>query len=214
VEVVKPLACRTVSGRHRTPEPTPVPKLVKVRNGSNWLSGRVLGWGLLGAAIALDPLAVYRRPVDGQGLDTFWLIATGVMAAVGCLAYLVFGRPVLLVEESRLVIVNPFRVWTVPLGSVDSVDETWPYPRVRAQGRRIFVAALEESNLDLLRGGSGRVTDLVATAADHTVDSVPAPPEQLSYRWSFTDRTLKVLLACWVSYVLAGVVRAWLLPWT
>jgi len=139
-----------------------------------------------------DPLAFYQRPVNGQGLNTFWLTATGVMADVSCLAYLVFGRPVLLVEESRLVIVNPFGVWTVPFGCVDSIEATWPYPRVQAQGRKIFVAALGESSLNLLRGGSRRVADLVATLGGQTVDSVSESQERLSYRSSFDDRTLSL----------------------
>jgi hypothetical protein len=184
-----------------------------VRNRSNLISGWILAFGLLAGAVALDPLAVYARPVDGQGLDRFWLTATAIMCAVSCVAYLLFAKPALLVEPSRLVIVNPFRTWTVPLSKIEKIDTSLPYPRVRAQGRGIFVAAMEESNLDLLRGGSGRVSDLAAVAEEQR--SAPsAATARVQHRWIILDRALVVLLACWGSYAVAGVVRAWWFPWT
>jgi hypothetical protein len=180
----------------------------------NWVAGWMLAVGTLVAGVATDPLAVYQHPVDEQGLTQFWLIVTAGLIAVGTAGYLLFAKPLVRIDDTRLVIVNPLRVWSVPFPAITAVNGIFPYPSIRSEGRRIFMVGMEESNLDLMRGGSGRISDLTATVGeDRSTEAATTAAEGVTYRWSIVDKTLTILLGGWLLYVLAAVARAVVAPW-
>ena len=83
------------------------------RNWVNWASGWVLGIGMFGAALALDPLALYNPAMEGA-FDSFFLVATAVMAFVSFGGYTFFSKPCVGVRDGELVVQNPLRSGSFP----------------------------------------------------------------------------------------------------
>jgi hypothetical protein len=106
------------------------------RNWVNWACGWVLGIGMFGAAVALDPLALYN-PAQAGAFDSLYLTATAVMAIVSIGSYTLFSKPYVAVRDGELVVQNPLRRWQLPLSEIEVVQDSYPYASVRIRDRRV-----------------------------------------------------------------------------
>lgn len=177
------------------------------RNWVNWASGWVLGIGMFGAAVALDPLALYNPAMEGA-FDTFFLAATAVMALVSLGGYTFFSKPFVGVRDGELVVQNPLRRWQLPLSEMNVVEDSYPYASVRIRDKRVWLMATERSTRSVMVGDNSlieRVNERVELGQGSTQSDTM---ETSLFRWTLLDRVQILILTLWLTYVIAAYVRS------
>lgn len=184
------------SGRHRQRV---------LRNQVNYVSGWLLGFGLLGFVIALDPLAVYSvREGSGNGLTRLNVEFVAFFFAISAVGFILCARPHVRLQPGKIVVGNILRDVSIPRDAIEGVDTTGGYVRIAAGGRYYTAAGLEQSNLSHWTGGR---LGLQAEEAMH--DVAPRSAEQtVGVRWRRPEVPELVLLLLWAVYVLRGVTVA------
>jgi hypothetical protein len=174
---------------------------MRFRNFSNMLWGYVLAWGLFGmAALFLnrsiltdsDPMAPSEVVAYAAGI---FLASTGALC--------VLARPFVTLRGETLTVRNPLRVYRCDFAAVGSLTSGfWGFPKLVVAGRGIRVIGMEETNLQLMRGGSDDMAVLQAEIADRNPDH-PHAGTGLHARWALLDRGLVLLLLAWALYALS-----------
>lgn len=177
---------------------------MRFRNLSNMICGYVLAWGLFGmAALALnksiltvsDPMT--PREVAAYGAGTF--LASSI-------ALCVLARPSVALRQGILTVRNPLRTYTCDFNAVESLTGGfWGFPKLVVAGRVIHLMGMEESNLQLMRGGSEDMAVLRAEIADRDLSQDLPEPKQagLHSRWALLDRGMVMLLVAWTLYAIS-----------
>ena len=103
----------------------------------------------------MDPLGVYRVWKDGAQGDLESLPFTLFFMALSVGGYLLWARPVIVIEGDSVYIRNPFQQATASVSDLDTLTSWYGvFPTIRVNGRRIWLLALEASTLDSMSGGS------------------------------------------------------------
>lgn len=181
----------------------------KTRNRANWISGWVLALGMFAAAVALDPLTLYNKSTDGGfGFDSFNLSAIAVMAMVSLGGYSFFSKPYVTVRGGQLVVQNPLKRWQLPLSEVDVVHDSYPYASVRIREKRVWLLATERSTRSLMVGDT-RLVDRINEHAESEREQVdPGTCCDALARWTPVDLVQAVILALWMTYVVAAYIHS------
>lgn len=150
------------------------------------------------------PLVGPGRPLGG------WVIfdnALFLVLSVGSFMMAATTRVEIL--DGVATIVNPVRVYRVPLHAVESVTTGfWGQARVATGHRRVSVVALIESNLQAMRGGSSLVRLLraeVEAAEEAEVRHLTGQrgvggSDRVIATWRHPTVGLLLLLAAWVAF--------------
>lgn len=118
----------------------------KLRNRVNWVVGISFPVGLF----LLATLTGLGSTFTGVELAA-WVLGF-FLASLG--AYVLLGRPYVIVASDELVVRNPISLWRIPQASIDSVSVgSSGFPQVDAEGRCVRLWALEESLTAHLLGG-------------------------------------------------------------
>lgn len=173
------------------------------RNRVNWACGWVLGIGMFGAAIALDPLALYN-PAMGGAVDSFYLTVTAVMAIVSLGGYTIFSKPYVAVRDGELVVQNPLRRWQLPLPEVAVVEDSYPYSSVRIRDKRVWLMATERSARSVIVGDNS-LTERIHEHVEAGQGSMQSETGEGSLGcWTPFDRVQILIFALWLAYVMAA----------
>ena len=177
-----------------------------LRNRANFVSGWLLGFGLLGFVVWLDPLGVYSTWEDGgSGLTSENLEFVVFFAAISVGGFSLFGRPHVRLQTGNVLICNILRDVSIPRGAIEAVDTTGEYVRIAAGGKQYTAAGLEQSNLSHWTGGSfgsraaEAMQDRALPTGEHAVVVV---------RWRRPEVAELVLVLLWAVYVALGVAAA------
>lgn len=177
------------------------------RNRVNWASGWVLGVGIFGAAVALDPLALYN-PAMGGAFDSFFLAVTVVMAVVSLGGYTFFTKPYVAVRDDILVVQNPLRRWQLPLSEIEVVQDSFPYASVRIRDKRVWLMATERSARSVIVGDSS-LTERINERVDRAQGSTHSETSETSLvRWTLLNGVQILFLTVWLVYVVAAYLRS------
>jgi hypothetical protein len=177
------------------------------RNRVNWACGWVLGIGMFGAAVALDPLALYNPAMEGA-FDSFSLAVTAGMAIVSLGGYTFFSRPYVAVRDGELVVQNPLRRWQLPLSEIEVVEDSYPYASVRIRDRRVWLMATERSARSVIVGDNS-LTERINEHVDRGQGSMQIDTGERSLgRWTPLDRVQILIFALWLAYVIAASLRS------
>lgn len=195
------------------------------RNRTTFVSGWVLAVAVPAFVIGVaDPLAAWKVPTDDAGWNVFMLSVTGAAAAGSLLAHGVFARPVVVLGETHVMVRNPMMVHVFPRKIVTEAERGWWYPRIGEGGRTIRLMALEESLWQFTQGApaqEGAIAELnpdtssASHVGRHTLTAAPmdervrsrkirAESSGLQSRMAPVDRIAVVLVAVWLTYILAG----------
>ena len=169
------------------------------------MSGWLLGFGLLGFVIALDPLAVYSvREGSGNGLTRLNLEFVAFFFAVSAVGFSLFARPHVRLQPQHVLVCNILRDVSIPRDAIEGVDTTGEYVRIAARGKQYTAAGLEQSNLSHWTGGR-----FGARAAEAMQENVlPNGKQAVVVRWRRPEVPELVLLLLWAVYVALGVAAA------
>jgi hypothetical protein len=170
------------------------------RNFSNMLWGYVLAWGLFGMAALFLNRSILTES-DPMAPGEFVAYAAGTfLASMGALC--VLARPFVSLSRGTLTVRNPLRIYTCDFAAVESLTNGfWGFPQLVVAGRGILLMGMEESNLQLMRGGSDDMAVLQAEIADRNPDDLHAGAG-LHARWALLDRGLVLLMVAWGLYAL------------
>lgn len=176
-----------------------------LRNQVNFVSGWLLGFGLLGFVIALDPLAVYSvREGSGNGLTRLNLEFVAFFFATSAVGFLLFARPHVRLQPEHVLVCNILRDVSIPKDAIEAVDTTGDYVRIAAGGKQYTAAGLEQSNLSHWTGGRFGSRAAEAMRAD-----IPTSTGQaVVVRWRRPGASELVLLLLWAVYTALGVAAA------
>ena len=167
------------------------------------MSGWLLGFGLLGFVIALDPLAVYSVRED-SGLTRLNVEFVAFFFAISAVGFILFARPHVRLQPGKILVCNILRDVSIPRDAVERVDTTGGYVRIAAGGKYYTAAGLEQSNLSHWTGGRFGLQ-----AAEAMQDVAPRCAEQaVVVRWRRPEVAELVLLLLWAAYAALGVVAA------
>ena len=176
-----------------------------LRNRVNFVSGWLLGFGLLGFVVWLDPLGVYSTWKDGgNGLTRENLEFVAFFFAVSAVGFLLFARPHVRLQQEHVLVCNILRDVSIPRDAIEAVDTTGDYVRIAAGGKQYTAAGLEQSNLSQWTGGRFGSRAAEAMRAD-----TPASAEQaVVVRWRRPGASELVLLLLWAVYAALGFAAA------
>jgi hypothetical protein len=178
---------------------------MKPRNEANRAAGWFLAVGLLVAGVALDPLALYRPPVD-DGPQGFFLWVVLIMAMVSLGSYTFFAKPFIAVQDNQLIVQNPLTRWKLPLRDVTLVPDSYPYASVRVGSKRVWLMAAEYSLTSQILGSrvEGWLGTRVAEGSEHDLGSMKRNVETtapIEKALTLVDLPQAMLAALWLSYV-------------
>lgn len=179
----------------------------KTRNRVNWYSGLILSWGLWVSAVLLDPLNVYNEEQWG-GFDQFFLVAVAVMASVSVVSQVLFVRPYAARVGDRLIVQNPLWIWRIPVSSIDSFDDTYPYASVMVAGKRIRLVSTERSLRSVMQDDTRLLDNVIEIGAEDRPSKTSAR-RRLTCSWSLPNIGETILVLAWVAYVLAGYLASY-----
>lgn len=174
-------------------------------NRVNFVSGWLLGFGLLGFVVWLDPLGVYSTWEDGgSGLTSENLGFVAFFFAVSALGFSLFARPHVRLQPEHVLVCNILRDVSIPKNAIEAVDTTGEYVRIAAGGKQYTAAGLEQSKLSHWTGGR-----FGTRAAEAMQEDVPPNTKQaVVVRWRRPDASELVLLLLWAAYAALGVAAA------
>ena len=173
-----------------------------LRNRVNFVSGWLLGFGLLALVVWADVLGVYSTWEDGgNGLTRENLGFVALFAAFSVGSFSLFARPHVRLQTANLLVCNVLRDVSIPRDAIDGVDTSGKYVRIAAGGRHYTAAGLEQSNMSHWTGGrfglraAEAMQEAVAPSAEH------AP---IVVRWRKPEVPEVVLVLIWSVYVVLG----------
>ena len=178
-----------------------------LRNQANYVSGWLLGYGLLLFVLALDPLGVVLTGgEDGSnGLDALNLQFFVFFGSISLIGFALWGRPRVELLPGLVVLRNILRDVRIPADAIESVDATGDYIKISAGGRRYTAAGLEQSNLMLLRGSdfSQRAAESIGAQVTGSVTT-----SGVTVSWRGLEWPEAVLLLLWAGYLAAAIIAA------
>ena len=173
-----------------------------LRNQVNYVSGWLLGYGLLLFVLAIDPLGAVRTD-GGVGFDTLNLQFFAFFGSISVVGFALWGRPRVELLPGLVVLRNILRDVRIPADAIEDIDTTGDYIKIHAGGRRYTAAGLEQSNLMHLRGsdfGQRAAESMGAQAAGSVSTS------GVTVSWRGLEWPEAVLLLLWAGYVAAAIV--------
>lgn len=177
-----------------------------LRNGANYVSGWLLGYGLLLFVVALDPLGVVLTWEDGSnGLHGVNLQFFAFFGSISLVGFALWARPRVELLPGLVVLRNILRDVRIPADAIEGVDTTGEYVKISAAGKQYTAAGLEQSNLMLLRG-----SDFGERAAESMQAQATGPvaASGVTVRWRALEWPETVLLLLWAAYLAAAIVAA------
>jgi hypothetical protein len=177
-----------------------------LRNQANYVSGWLLGYGLLLFVICLDPLGVVLTWDDGSnGLSRENLEFLAFFASSSLVGFALWGRPRVELLPGRVILRNVLRDVRIPADAIEGVDTTGEYVRITAAGKRYTAAGLEQSNLMLMRGSNFGDRAEEAMQQQAGADGSAA---DVTVRWRAPEWPEITLVLLWTAYVAAAYVVA------
>ena len=177
---------------------------MRFRNLANMFCGYALAWGLFGmAALILNKSILTDSDPMTPGEVVAYAVGTFVVST-GALC--VLARPsVTLDSHETLTVRNPLRVYRCDFAAVESLTSGfWGFPKLTVAGRAIRIMGMEESNLQLMSGGSDDMAVLRAELADRQGGDIRAVGrEACRSRWALLDRGLVLLWGAWALYAIS-----------
>lgn len=180
----------------------PVTGEMRFRNLSNMFWGYVSAWGTfaqatlcLNRSILTNPDPMTGHEVVAYGSGTF---------IVSVAALCVLARPSVKLLSGRLTVRNPLRAYSFDLAAVESLESgLMGFPKLIVAGRTVRVVGMEETTLQLMRGGSDDMAVLQAEIGDSSFGELSTGVEPVRSSWAPLDRGLALLLTAWLLYVVS-----------
>lgn len=171
--------------------------MTKLRNRVNWFAGIAIPVMAFLLALVMDLGGLLA------GLElVLWI---GGFSLASLVAYVVLGRPFVVVREDDILVRNPMSLWRIPQRSIESVVVgASGFPKVQAGGMSVRLWALEESLGAQLLGGFEKI-DRVRDVAS----SVPESAEKTAPECSCAlfDTWAAFIVLVWIVYYAASVIQ-------
>jgi hypothetical protein len=181
------------------------------RNRTNYVSGLILQFMMIGVWILTDPLEL-RGPLPPD--QSFGLLgAAGVPLSLGLFATLalaVWWYPSVEVSDSVLIIRNPLKTHVIPRRDITAIDTSRTYTQVITEARSYRCASLENSLSMLIR------QDPDATAGDlrEPTSSCRQHPDLgsatiASSSWRRPSTLEFVVVSGWIVLAIVSAIARW-----
>lgn len=171
--------------------------MTKLRNRVNWLAGIAIPSGAFLLALVTDLGSLL------SGMERVLWILGFSLASLG--AYVVLGRPFVVVLEDEILVRNPKSFWRIPHESIDSVIVgSSGFPKVQVEGRGVRLWALEESLAAQLLGGFEKIDRVRDVASSVSKFGGRTTPE---YRSAPFDKGAAFIALAWVAYYTISVIH-------
>lgn len=172
-----------------------------MRNRVNFVSGYVLGYGILLGILTTDPLALYRAPGrEGSGPLALNLAFTCVAALISIGGYVLFARPSVVIDGEQVVVRGTLRDHSVSRADILDVRMGLAgHPVLVTRRGEVPLLALEKYEpsaiAEILAKGSSTQQSRDDNSCDITTRAHVRLPT--ASEW--------LIIGVWMSYVTLGV---------